>query len=94
VCAALIATVYDVPATSKLGGFLWYESKRGSWKYSKEFPLYKDLNSVKFCNAEVGLPRSQRQHKEDTIAATSAATPTERKKMELQCHNVEAGLQN
>ena len=85
VYAALIATVCDVPATSILGGFLGHASKRGCWKCSREFPFDKDFNRVKFSNAEVGLPRSHRQHKEDAKAAASATTPTERKKMELQC---------
>jgi len=35
--AALIATVCEVPATSKLGGFLGNASKRGCWKCSREF---------------------------------------------------------
>ena len=36
--AALIATVCDIPATSKLGGFLGHASKHGCWKCSREFP--------------------------------------------------------
>ena len=82
--AALIATVCDIPATSKLGGFLGHASKRGCWKCSREFSYDKDLNRVKFCSAEVGSPRNHQQHKKDAIAASLATTPTERKKKELQ----------
>ena len=82
---ALIASVCDIPATSKLGGFLGHASKRGCWKCNRDFPYDKDLNRVTFCNAEVGLCRTHNQHKIDAIAASSAPTPTERKKKELQC---------
>ena len=84
VLAALISTVCDIPATSKLGGFLGHASKRECWKCNREFSYDKDLNREKFCSAEVGSLRNHQQHKKDAIAACSATTPTERRKKELQ----------
>ena len=36
--AALLATVCDIPATAKLGGFLGNSSKHACWKCNKCFP--------------------------------------------------------
>jgi len=80
--AALIATVCDIPATSKLGGFLGHASKHACWKCCKIFPYDKDLNRVNFI-VDIGPPRTHQQHKQNTIDATLATTPTQRNTLEL-----------
>ena len=52
--AALLATVCDIPATAKLGGFLGHSSKHACWKCSKEFPHNESLKRVDFSGVEVG----------------------------------------
>ena len=41
---ALIASVCDLPATAKLGGFLNHNSHYGCWKCCKYFPYVEELN--------------------------------------------------
>ena len=55
--AALLATVCDVPATAKIGGFLGHTSKHACWKCSKVFPYNESLNRVDFSGVHLGSPR-------------------------------------
>ena len=80
--AALIATVCDIPVTSKLGGFLGHNSKHACWKCCKDFPLNEHLHRVDFSGVEVGLPRTHENHKFIAIDTTSATTPTQREALE------------
>ena len=44
--AAMLATVCDILATQKIGGFLSHMSKHACWKCDKLFPYSKELNRV------------------------------------------------
>ena len=52
-CAALIASVCDIPATAKLGGFISHTSKNACWKCSKKFPYDSTLKRVNFSGSEL-----------------------------------------
>ena len=67
--AALLATVSDVPATAKLGGFLGHSSKHACWKCSKEFPHNESLKCVDFSGVKVETLQTHEQHKK-CIACT------------------------
>ena len=80
---ALIASVCDLPATAKVGGFLSHNSHYACWKCSKYFPYVEELNRIDFSGIEIGSLRQHAQHKDDAKKTLSGKTPTERKKMEL-----------
>ena len=82
--AALLATVCDVPATAKLGGFLSHASKHACWKCSKVFPYNSELNRVDFSGVQLGPLREHTIHKHNAIEAVGAATPTQRNEIELR----------
>lgn len=75
--AAVLATVCDIPATAKIGGFLGHSSKHACWKCSKIFP-HKVLNRVDFSGVDIGTLRTHDQHKKNAIRALSALTPSQR----------------
>ena len=52
--ATLLATVGDVPAAAKLGGFLGHTSKHASWKCLKIFPCDETLSCVNFSGVDIG----------------------------------------
>ena len=81
---ALIASVCDLPATAKLGGFLNHNSHYGCWKCCKYFPYVEELNRNDFSGIEIGLPREHVNHKNNAKSTLLARTPTERKKKELE----------
>ena len=80
---ALIASVCDLPATAKFGGFLSHNSHYGCWKCSKYFPYDKQLNRNDFSGVQVGLCREHAQHKANALSTLSCNTPTNRKEKEL-----------
>ena len=82
--AALLATVCDIPATAKLGGFLGHSSKHACWKCSKNFPYNRVLNRVDFSGVDIGTLRTHDQHKENALRALSAITPTQRNQIETE----------
>lgn len=82
--AALSATVCDVPATAKLGGFLSHSSKHACWKCSKVFPYDSALNRVNFSGVDVGNLRDHITHKQNATQALAAVTATQRNNIELQ----------
>ena len=82
--AALLATVCDVPATAKLGGFLSHASKHACWKCSKIFPYDSILNRVNFSGVEVGTLRDHTSHKQNATQSLAAVTATQRNDIELQ----------
>ena len=53
---ALLATVCDIPATQKIGGFCGHSSKQACWKCKK------DLNRVDFSGVEIGDLRQHEEH--------------------------------
>lgn len=61
--AALLATVCDIPATAKLGGFLGHSSCHACCKCLKVFPHSKELNRVDFSGVDVGNLRTHDEHK-------------------------------
>ena len=61
--AALIATVCDIPATQKLGGFLGHNSHYGCWKCSKYFPYNESIGKTDYTGVELGSPRTHDEHK-------------------------------
>ena len=82
--AALLATVCDIPATAKLGGFLGHSSKHACWKCNKRFPYNESLKRVDFSGVDVGSLRTHDQHKSAALRARSAVTPTERTETETE----------
>ena len=82
--AALLATVCDIPATAKLGGFLGHSSKHACWKCNKRFPYNESLKCVDFSGVDVGSLRTHDQHKSAALRACSAVTPTERTETETE----------
>lgn len=80
---ALIATVCDLPATAKLGGFLNHNSHYGCWKCCRFFPYVEELKRNDYSGLAVGLPREHVEHKNNAKGTLLARTPTERKKKEL-----------
>ena len=75
--AALLATVCDVPATAKIGGFLSHASKHGCWKCSKVFPYNSELKRVDYSGVQLGPLCEHASHKSNAIEAVGAATPTQ-----------------
>ena len=67
--AALLATVCDVPANAKLGGFVGHSSNHACWEYSKEFPYNRNkmLNQVDFLGIDLGPLRKHPQHKRNAL---------------------------
>ena len=82
--AALLATVCDIPATAKLGGFLGYSSKHACWKCEKIFPYNSVLNRVDFSGEDIGILRTHEQHKKNALCALSAVTPSQRNEIEKE----------
>jgi len=82
--AALLATVCDVPATAKLGGFVGHMSKNACWKCSKQFSYNKTLNRVDFSGIELGPLRDYSLHKRNGTKAKNSTTPSERSELELE----------
>lgn len=82
---ALIATVCDIPATGKIGGFCGHNSHLGCWKCTKFFPYSKELNRNDYTGIEIGPLRTHDKHKKNAVSTLSANTPTERKRRELEC---------
>ena len=81
---ALLATVCDIPATQKIGGFCGHNSKQACWKCKKEFPYAEELNRVDFSGVEIGDIRQHDEHKTNGKNTLSAVTATERKELELE----------
>ena len=81
--AALIATVCDIPATQKLGGFLGHNSHYPCWKCSKYFPYNESISRIDFSGVEVGFPRTHNEHKQNAVKTLEARTPSERNTLEL-----------
>ena len=79
----MLASVCDVPATAKLGGFLSHASKHACWKCSKEFPHDKLLNRVDYSGVELGPLREHDVHKQNALKTLKASTPTAKDKLEL-----------
>lgn len=82
--AALIATVCDIPATCKIGGFLGHNSCYPCWKCSRRFQYSTELKRIDFSGTTVGNSRTQEEHKRNAIKSLSACTPTEQNKLELE----------
>ena len=82
--AAVLATVCDIPATAKIGGFLGHSSKHACWKCSKIFPHNKVLNRVDFSGVDIGMSRTHDEHKKNAIRALSALTPSQRHEIETE----------
>ena len=82
--AALLATVCDIPATAKLGGFLGHSSKHACWKCEKFFPYNNVLNRVDFSGEDIGILRTHEQHKKNALCALSAVTPSQCNEIETQ----------
>ena len=80
--AALLASVCDVPATAKLGGFLSHTSKHACWKCSKLFPYDETLNRVDFAGVELGSLRKHDIHKKNARDTLDAVTKTQRSQLE------------
>ena len=80
--AALLASVCDIPATCKIGGFLGHNSLHPCWKCSKEFKHDKELKRTDFSSATVGPSRTHLEHKKNAVETLSARTPTEKSKLE------------
>ena len=83
--AALIASVCDIPATQKLGGFLGHNSHHACWKCSKYFPYSETLKRVDFAGSDTGCLRTHDDHKTNAIKTLKAVTQTERNLLESQC---------
>ena len=81
---ALLATVCDIPATQKIGGFCGHSSKQACWKCKKVFPYAEELNRVDFSGVEIGDLRQHDEHKRNGKSTLSAVTPTKRKELELE----------
>ena len=81
---ALLATICDIPATAKLGGFLGHSSKHACWKCNKRFPYNESLKRVDFSGVDVGGLRTHDQHKSAALRARSAVTPAERTETETE----------
>jgi len=81
---ALLATVCDIPATQKIGGFCGHSSKQDCWKCKKQFSYAEELNRVDYSGFEIGDLREHDEHKQNAINTLSAVTPTERKELELE----------
>lgn len=81
---ALLATVCDIPATQKIGGFCGHNSKQACWKCKKEFAYAEELNRVDFSGVEIGDLRQHDEHKTNGKNTLSAVTRTERKELELE----------
>lgn len=75
--AALLATVCDVPATAKLGGFLSHSSKHACWKCSKVFLYNSVLKQLDYSGIELAPLRDHASHKCNALEAVGAATPTQ-----------------
>jgi len=82
--AALLATVCDIPATAKLGGFLGHSSSHACYKCSKVFPYSKELNRVDFSGVDLGHLRTHDEHKKSALQTLSAITPTQRLGIETE----------
>ena len=82
--AALIASVCDIPATAKLGGFVSHTSKNACWKCSKKFPYDSTLKRVNFSGSELGTPREHACHKQSALEILVANTPSQRNDLELK----------
>lgn len=82
--AALLATVCDVPATAKLGGFLSHASKHACWKCNKIFPYNLMLKRVDFSGVQIGTLREHVSHKQNAVEVVNATTPTQRNEIELR----------
>ena len=63
----VLATVCDMPATAKLGGFLEHSSKHACWKCNKCFPYNECLKRVNFSGVDLGSPKTHDQHKSDAL---------------------------
>ena len=83
--AALLATVCDIPATAKIGGFVGHASKHACWKCSKIFPYDPSLKRVNFSGVQLGPLRDHDTHKQNALKTLTAATPTQQSELEL--HN-------
>ena len=81
---ALLATVCDVPATAKIGGFVGYTSKHACWKCSKVFPYNESLHRVDFSGVQLGSPRKHATHKQKALKTLTANTPTQQSELELR----------
>ena len=68
---ALIASVCDLPATAKVGGFLSHNSHYACWKCSKYFPYVEELNQNDFSGIIIGSLRQHAKHKDDAKNAIS-----------------------
>ena len=81
--AALLATVCDIPATAKIGGFVGHASKHACWKCSKVFPYDPSLKRVSFSGVQLAPPRDHDTHKQNALKTLTAVTPTQRHELEL-----------
>jgi len=81
--AALLATVCDIPATLKIGGFLSHLSKHACWKCDKNFPYNDELKRVDFSGVDVGFPRTHDEHKKNATDTLKATTPSRKSELEL-----------
>ena len=81
--AALLATVCDVPATAKIGGFVGHASKHACWKCSKVFPYDPSLKCINFSGVHLGPLWDHDTHKQNALETLTAATPTQQSSLEL-----------
>ena len=81
---ALLASVCDIPATGKIGGFCGHNSKQACWKCKKEFPYAEEIDRVDFSGVEIGDLRQHDEHKRNGKSTLSAVSATQRKDLELE----------
>ena len=81
---ALLASVCDIPATGKVGGFCGHNSKQACWKCKKEFPYAEEIDRVDFSGVEIGDLRQHDEHKRNGKSTLSAVSATQRKDLELE----------
>ena len=81
--AALLATVCDIPATAKIGGFVGHASKHACWKCSKVFPYDASLKRFSFSGVQLAPLRDHDTHKQNALKTLTAVTPTQRSELEL-----------
>jgi len=81
--AMLLVTVCDIPATSKIDGFLGHSSKHACWK-CKKINYSDSLKRVNFSGVETGLPRTHEEHKSNAVKSIMASTPTEQNNIESE----------
>ena len=81
---ALLATVCDIPATCKIGGFLSHSSQHACWKCTRKFKYDQTLKRVNFSGIDTGLPRTHEEHERNAAKTVMASSPSEWNNIESQ----------